>query len=65
VVIGAVETLQDIEHQDRVKHRAPEVVKSISRTLHPPAELTNREVPLLEGTEGGVELQSTGLGVAK
>ena len=65
MVIGAVETPQDIEHQDPVSHRAPEVMKSISHALHPPAELTNREVPLLEGAEGGVELESAGLGVTE
>ena len=65
MVVGAVETPQDIEHQDSVGHRAPEVVKSISHALHPPAELTNGEVPLLEGAEGGVELESAELGVAE
>ena len=48
------ETPQDIEHQDPVGHRAPEVVKSIGHALHPSAELTNGEVPLLEGAKGGV-----------
>ena len=57
------ETPQDIEHQDPVGHRAPEVVKSIGHALHPPAELTG-EIPLLEGAEGGVELESAKLGVA-
>ena len=56
---------QDIEHQDPVGHRAPEVVKSISHALHPPAELTHGEVPLLEGAEGGVELESAELGIAE
>ena len=65
VVIGAVETSQDIEHHDPVRHRAPEVVKSISHAIHPPAELTNGEVPLCEGAEGGVELESAELGVAE
>ena len=65
MVIGGVETPQDIEHQDPVGHRAPEVVKSISHALHPPAELTNGEVPLLEGAEGGVELESAELGIAE
>jgi hypothetical protein len=45
VVIGGVETPQDIEHQDPIGHRAPDVVKSISHALHPPTELTNGEVP--------------------
>jgi len=40
-------------------------VKSIRYALHLPAELTNREVPLLEGAEGGVELESAELGVAE
>ena len=52
-------------HQDPIRHRIPEVVKSIGHAFHPLAELTNAEVPLLEGAEGGVELQSTGLGIAK
>ena len=65
VVIAAVETPQDIENQDPVGHWVPEVVKAIGHTLHPPAELPNREVPLLEGVEGGVELESVKLGVAE
>jgi len=65
VVIGGVETPQDIEHQDPVGHRALEVLQSISHALHPSAELTNGEVPLLEGAEGGVELESAELGVAE
>jgi len=65
VVIGGVETPQDIEHQDPIGHRAPDVVKSISHALHPPTELTNGEVPLLEGAEGCVELESAELGVAE
>jgi len=60
-----VETPQDIKHQDAVSHRAAEVVKGISHTLHPPAVLTNGEAPLLEGAEGRIELKSAGLGVAK
>jgi len=40
-------------------------VKNISHALHPPAELTNGEAPLLEGAEGGVELESAELGVAE
>ena len=40
-------------------------MKSIGHALHPSAELPNGEVPLLEGTEGGVELESAGLGVAE
>ena len=65
VVIGAIETPQDIEHQDPVRHRALEVVKSISHALHPPAVPTNGEVPLHEGAEGGVELEGVVLGVAE
>ena len=65
VVVGASEAPQDIEHQDPIGHRTPEVVKSIGHALHPPAELTNREVPLLEGAEGGVELEGAKLGVAE
>ena len=65
VVIGAAQASHDIEHQDPIGHRTPEVVKSISHALHPPAKLTNGEVPLLEGAEGGVELESAELGVAK
>jgi len=60
-----VDTPQDIEHQDPVGHRAPEVMKSIGHALHPPAELPNGEAPLLEGAEGGAELESSGLGVAE
>jgi len=65
VVVGRAETPQDIEHQDPVGHRAPEVVKSIGHALHPPAELTDGEVPLLEGAEGGVEVESAELGIAE
>jgi len=65
VAICVVETPQDIKHQDAVSHRAAEVVKGISHTLHPPAVLTNGEAPLLEGAEGRIELKSAGLGVAK
>ena len=65
MVIGAAQAPQDIEHQDPIGHRIPEVVKSISHALHPPAELTDREAPLLEGAEAGVELESAELGVAE
>ena len=40
-------------------------MKSISHALHPPTELTNEEVPLLEDAEGRIELKSAGLDVAK
>ena len=63
MVIGAAQAVHDIEHQDPIGHLAPEVVKSISHALHPPAELTNRDAPLLEGAKGGVELESAELGV--
>jgi hypothetical protein len=33
-------------------------VKSIDLALHLPVELSNREVPLLEGAEVGVELEA-------
>ena len=65
MVKGAAQASHNIDHQDPIGHRTPEVVKSISHALHPPAELTNREVPLLEGAEGGVELESAELGVAE
>ena len=65
VVIGAAQAPQDIEHQDPIGHRIPEVVKSIGRAFHPPAVLTNGEVPLHEGAEGGVELEVAVLGVAE
>ena len=65
MVIGAAQASHDIEHQDLIGHRTPEVVKSISHALHPPAELTDGEVPLLEGAEAGVELESAKLGVAE
>ena len=65
MVIGAAQASQDIEHQDPIGHKTPEVVKSISYALHPPAELTNIEVPLLEGAEGGVEVESAELGIAE
>src|SRR6185437_536729 len=53
VVIGAVQAPHDIEHQDPIRHQTPEVMKSISHALHPPAELPNGVVPLLEGAKGG------------
>ena len=65
VVIGAAQAPQDIEHQDPIGHRIPEVVKSIGHALYPPAVLTDREVPLHEGAEGGVELEGAVLGVAE
>ena len=65
MVIGAAQAPQDIEHQDPIGHRISEVVKSIGHALHPPAELTNGEVSLLEGAEGGVELEGAVLGVAE
>ena len=65
MVIGAAQASHDIEHQDPIGHRTPGIVKSISHALHPPAELTDGEVPLLEGAEAGVELESAELGVAK
>jgi len=40
-------------------------VKSIGHAFHPPAELTNGEVPMLEGVEGGIELESVKLGIAE
>ena len=40
-------------------------MKGISHTLHPPAVLTNGEIPLLEGAECGVELEGAELGVAE
>ena len=42
-------------------------MKSIGHALHPPAVLTDEEVPLHEGAEGGVELEGEGavLGVAE
>ena len=57
VVVGATQAPQDIEHQDPIGHWIPEVVKSIGHALHPPAVLTDGEVPLHEGAEGGVELE--------
>ena len=63
VVIGAAQAAHDIEHQDPIGHRIPEVVKSIGYALHPPAVLTNGEVPLHEGAEGDVELEGAILGV--
>ena len=63
MVIGAAQATHDIEHQDPIGHRTPDVVKSISHALHPPAEL-NGEVPLLEDAEVGVKLESAELGVA-
>ena len=65
MVIGAAQASQDIEHQDPIGHRTLEIVKSICHALHPPAELTNGVVSLLEGAEGGVELESAELGVAE
>ena len=65
VVIGAAQAPQDIEHQDPIGHRTPEVVKGIGHALHPPAELANGEVPLRKGAEGGVELEGAELGVAE
>ena len=65
VVIGAAQAPQNIEYQDLIRHRIPEVVKSIGHALHPPAVLTNGEVPLHEGAEGGVELEGAELGVAE
>ena len=40
-------------------------MKSIGHALHPPAVLTDGEVPLHEGAEGGVELEGAVLGVAE
>ena len=65
MVVGAAQPPQDIEHQDPIGHWIPEVVKSISHALHPPAVLTDGKVPLHEGAEGGVELEGAVLGVAK
>jgi len=65
VVIGAAQAPQDIEHQDPIGHRIPEVVKSIGHALHLPAVLTDGEVPLHEGAEGGVELEGAVLCVAE
>src|SRR6185312_14131313 len=65
VVIGAAQAAYGIEHQNLIGRRTPEVVKSIRHALHSPAELTDGEVPLLEGAEAGVELESAELGVAE
>jgi hypothetical protein len=62
---AGVEAPQDVEHQDTIVHRVSEVTKSIGLGLHLPAVLANGEVPLLEVAEGGVELESPGLGVPK
>ena len=40
-------------------------MKSIGHALHPPAVLTDGEVPLHEGAEGGVELEGAVLSVAE
>ena len=40
-------------------------MKSICHALHPPTVLTDGEVPLHEGVEGGVELEGAELGVAE
>jgi hypothetical protein len=62
---GGVEAPQDVEHQDAILHRVPKVTKSIRLALHLPAVLANRQVPLLEGAEVGVEVDSTGLSIAE
>lgn len=64
-IVVAVETPQDIEHQDLVAHRAVVVMKSINHALHLPAVFANGEVPLLKVAERRVELKSVGLGDAK
>ena len=40
-------------------------MKSIGHGLHLPAVLTDGEIPLHEGAEGGVELEGAVLGVAE
>ena len=40
-------------------------MKSIGHALHPPAVITDGEVPVHEGAEGGVELEGAELGVAE
>ena len=64
-VIVVVVTPQDIEHQDPVLHRVPEVTKSISLALHSPAELAYGEVTLLESAELCIELESSGLALER
>ena len=65
MAVAIVETPQDIENHNLVLHRPAEVVKSINHALHPPAVLADKEVPLLEGAEARIELESAGLGVAE
>jgi hypothetical protein len=62
---AGVEAPQDVEHQDTIGHRVAEVTKGIGLGLHLPTVLANGKVPLLEVTEGGVELDGPGLGVPK
>uniref|UniRef100_J3MEI3 CAAX prenyl protease 2/Lysostaphin resistance protein A-like domain-containing protein n=1 Tax=Oryza brachyantha TaxID=4533 RepID=J3MEI3_ORYBR len=66
-VVVAVETPQDMQHQDPVDHWAVEVevMKGIRHALHPLAVLTNGEVPLHEGAELRVQLKGASLGVAE
>lgn len=54
MVIVAIETTHDIELQNPIAHRAAEVVKGVSHTLHLPVVLANGEAPLLKGVEGRV-----------
>jgi hypothetical protein len=65
VVKHDVETPQDIDHQDPVRYRVPEVVKGINFALHLLAVLTYGKIPLLEGAEVSIKLEGPSLGVAQ
>jgi hypothetical protein len=47
-LVAVVETQHNVEHQDALVDRVSEVSKCINLALHPPAELSHREIALLE-----------------
>jgi hypothetical protein len=65
VGVAVAEPPEDVEDQDPILHRPPEVPQGVCHALHPTAELTDGEVTLDEGPEARVEAQSPSLSVAQ
>jgi len=64
VSVAVAEPAEDVEDEDAILHGPVEIAERVRHTLHPAAELADREVPLDEGPEAHVETQGPGLGVA-
>ncbi|KAG8065207.1 hypothetical protein GUJ93_ZPchr0004g38377 [Zizania palustris] len=65
VGVDVAETAEDVEDKCALRNRLSEVTKGIRHPLHAVPVLRDGKIPLDEGAEGGVQLDSTGLAVAK